>query len=60
MPDWNYHVIGEVPRVGVLAIRSDTRDGEVYLLSYDGQPPWPGLGNSLALAISKVVESNPN
>jgi hypothetical protein len=55
MPDWNYYLIAEVTSSGMLGVRSSSTDRQIYFLDYQGKPPWPALGDTLATAFSDML-----
>jgi hypothetical protein len=55
MPDWNYYLIAELNSVGTLGIKAHTTNREIYLLKYDGEPPWRNMGDSLASTIGDLL-----
>ena len=55
MADWNCYLIGELKSVGVLAIKAHGNDGQIVFLDYEGDPPWPRMGDSLAGAVKDLL-----
>ena len=58
MSDWNYYLVVEISSLGMLGVRAHGTDGEIYFLDYDGSPPWPKLGHSLARAASDLLTAS--
>jgi hypothetical protein len=55
MSDWNYFLIAELASVGVLAVKEHGDDGEIFLLEYEGNPPWHKMGNRLSHAVNDLL-----
>ena len=51
--DGRYWLLAEVPDVGMLGVRDQSADREVYLLFYDGRQAL-GLGNSFKDAVERA------
>jgi hypothetical protein len=55
MPDWNYYLIAELPRRGMLGVRMNGTDKDIWCLDYDGAPPWRKMGPSIEDAVRKLL-----
>ena len=55
MPDWNYYLIAEIPKKGMLGVRTNGTDKEIWCLDYDGAPPWKKMGSSIEGAVRKLL-----
>ena len=55
MPDWNYYLIAEIARKGMLGVRAHDSNAEIWCLDYDGAPPWQKMGSAISDAIRNLV-----
>jgi hypothetical protein len=55
MPDWNYYLIAEIARKGMLGVRAHDTNKQIWCLDYDGAPPWQKMGPSIGGAICNLV-----
>jgi hypothetical protein len=60
MPDWNYYLIAEIARKGMLGVRAHDTNKEIWYLDYDGAPPWQKMGPSISVAVRNLIGSVPS
>jgi hypothetical protein len=58
MPDWNYCLIAEIPKRGMLGVRTKGTDKEIWCLDYDGAAPWRKMGSSIEDAVRKLLSES--